>query len=33
MERAAVGEEILVTRRGRPTVRLAPAQEVLPLAA
>jgi prevent-host-death family protein len=33
MERAAVGEEILVTRRGRPTVRLSPAQESLPLAA
>jgi prevent-host-death family protein len=26
MERAAAGEEILVTRRGRPTVRLVPAQ-------
>jgi prevent-host-death family protein len=25
MERAAAGERILVTRRGRPTVRLIPA--------
>jgi prevent-host-death family protein len=25
MERAAAGEEILVTRRGKPTVRLGPA--------
>ncbi|MFL5865472.1 MAG: type II toxin-antitoxin system Phd/YefM family antitoxin [Thermoleophilaceae bacterium] len=33
MERAAAGEEVLVTRRGRPTVRLSPAQEPLPLAA
>jgi prevent-host-death family protein len=33
MERAAAGEEVLVTRHGRPTVRLGPAQEMLPVAA
>jgi prevent-host-death family protein len=33
MERAAAGEEVLVTRRGKPLVRLSPAQESLPLAA
>ena len=33
MERAAAGEEVLVTRRGKPLVRLSPAQEPLPLAA
>jgi prevent-host-death family protein len=35
MERAAAGEEILVTRRGKPTVRLTPAfpQQKLPDAA
>jgi prevent-host-death family protein len=27
MERAQAGERILVTRRGRPTVRLVPASE------
>jgi prevent-host-death family protein len=31
MERAAAGERFLVTRRGKPTVKLIPAQE--PLAA
>jgi prevent-host-death family protein len=29
MERAEAGEEILVTRRGRPTVRLVPRQPAL----
>ncbi len=29
MERAEAGEEILVTRRGRPTVRLVPHQHAL----
>jgi prevent-host-death family protein len=29
MERATAGEEILVTRRGKPTVRLSPAQPPL----
>ena len=33
MERAAAGQEILVTRRGRPVVRLGPAQKALPLVA
>jgi prevent-host-death family protein len=33
MERAAAGEEVLVTRRGKPVVRLSPAQAPLPLAA
>jgi prevent-host-death family protein len=33
MERAAGGEEILVTRRGKATVRLGRAQQPLPLAA
>ena len=33
MERAAAGEEVLVTRHGKPFVRLSPAQESLPLAA
>jgi prevent-host-death family protein len=33
MERAAAGEEVLVTRRGRPLVRLSPAQGWLPIAA
>lgn len=32
MERASAGEEVLVTRHGRPFVRLSPAQESLPLA-
>jgi prevent-host-death family protein len=32
MERAAAGEEILVTRRGKPSVRLASAEDHLPLA-
>jgi prevent-host-death family protein len=31
MERAAAGEEFLVTRRGKPYVRLVPASERLPL--
>jgi prevent-host-death family protein len=31
MERAAAGEEFLVTRRGKPYVRLLPARERLPL--
>jgi prevent-host-death family protein len=33
LQRAAAGDEVLVTRRGRPLVRLSPAQEPLPLAA
>jgi prevent-host-death family protein len=33
MERAAAGEEFLITRRGKPYVRLAPAQPQLPVAA
>jgi prevent-host-death family protein len=33
MERAAAGEEILVTRRGRPYARLAPPQPQLAAAA
>ncbi len=33
MERVVAGEEVLVTRRGKPLVRLSPAQEPLPLAA
>ena len=33
MERAEAGEEILVTRRGRPTVRLVPHQDPLKLSA
>jgi antitoxin (DNA-binding transcriptional repressor) of toxin-antitoxin stability system len=33
MERAAAGEQILVTRRGTPLVSLSAAQEPLPLAA
>ncbi len=33
MERAERGEEILVTRRGRPTVRLVPHQGPLKLSA
>jgi prevent-host-death family protein len=32
-ERAAAGEEFLVTRRGKPYVRLSPAQPSLPIAA
>jgi prevent-host-death family protein len=32
MERAAAGEEFLITRRGRPTVRLSPANRQLKLA-
>ena len=32
-ERAAAGEEFLITRRGKPYVRLSPAQPVLPIAA
>ena len=32
MERAAAGEEILVTRRGKPCVRLVPAHAQLPIA-
>jgi prevent-host-death family protein len=30
MERAAAGEEILITRRGRPYARLGPVQARLP---
>jgi prevent-host-death family protein len=33
MERAAAGEELLITRRGKPYVRLAPAQPPLAVAA
>ncbi len=33
LQRAARGEEVLVTRRGKPLVRLSPAQEPLPVAA
>jgi prevent-host-death family protein len=33
MERAAAGEQVLGTRRGKPTVRLSPAEEQLPMAA
>ncbi len=33
MERAAAGEEFLITRRGKPYVRLTPAQPSLPIAA
>jgi len=33
MERAAVGEEILVTRRGRPQLRLSAVTPALDLAA
>jgi antitoxin (DNA-binding transcriptional repressor) of toxin-antitoxin stability system len=33
MERAAAGEEIRVTRRGKPVVTLSAAQESVPLAA
>jgi prevent-host-death family protein len=33
MERAAAGEDVLVSRRGKPLVRLSPAQPPLPLAA
>jgi prevent-host-death family protein len=33
MERAAAGEEILVTRRGRPYARLVPPQPQLAAAA
>jgi prevent-host-death family protein len=29
MERAAAGEQILVTRRGKPSVRLVPADAVV----
>jgi antitoxin (DNA-binding transcriptional repressor) of toxin-antitoxin stability system len=29
MERAAAGEELLVTHRGRPRIRVAPAQPPL----
>jgi len=32
MERAAAGEEILVTRRGKPCVRLVPAHAQVPIA-
>jgi prevent-host-death family protein len=32
MERAAAGERFLVTRRGKPYVRLLPAADPLPLA-
>jgi prevent-host-death family protein len=31
MERAAAGEEFLVTRRGKPCVRLVPARPRLPI--
>jgi len=30
-ERAAAGEEFLITRRGKPYVRLTPAQPQLPV--
>jgi len=33
MERVAAGEEVLVTRRGKPLVKPSPAREPLPLAA
>jgi prevent-host-death family protein len=33
LQRAAAGEDVLVTRRGKPLVRLSPAQESLPLVA
>jgi prevent-host-death family protein len=32
MERTVAGEEILVTRRGKPCVRLVPAHAQLPIA-
>ena len=32
MERAAAGEQFLVTRRGKPCVRLIPANAQLPIA-
>jgi antitoxin (DNA-binding transcriptional repressor) of toxin-antitoxin stability system len=31
MERAAAGEEILITHRGKPRARLGPPQPALPL--
>ena len=30
IERALAGEEIVITRRGKPAVRLVPVEEVLP---